>query len=498
MSQSVRIMGYIILALYLLGMLVIGYLCRRKYTDTVSGFFAGGKKLGPWIFALTYGSTYLSSSTFIGNTGTAYAGGMAYLFMPLAQILSLPLGLIFFSHMLRKMSKSLDVVTIPAYLEKRYKSPLAGILASLTIIIFFVPYLVGIVKAGAVSLGALLGISYKIGVLLIATISVLYLMFGGYMARCYTDMAQGILMFVGMTAVMVAGFFIVGGPSEIAAGVAACDPQLLETPGPKGWSALFLFSTVFAIAPWGLPTLVQTNFTIGRRKNIYTSAIVLSIWVAAVLFGSMIIGNMGRAYFGNAYVDSVDSVFPALVMDWFPNAFGAFIIVAVIAAAMSTIDGTLMNSGAAFGVDIYKRFLKKDAPDKTVIRVTNITMFVITAVVVIWAFNPPALVLTLTSYAFSLIAGGLIVPIYASLYSKKITSAGCVASIATGVLGTLLWYLVKVNGGYILGIPPFVAGAVLSLLAIFIVSKFTKPLPQDFVDGLFSKENDALVYEEDN
>ena len=91
MSKSVVIMGYVILALYLAGMLLIGYICRKKYTDTVSGFFAGGKKLGPWVFALTYGSTYLSSSTFVGNTGTAYAGGMAYLFMPLAQILSLPL-----------------------------------------------------------------------------------------------------------------------------------------------------------------------------------------------------------------------------------------------------------------------------------------------------------------------------------------------------------------------------------------------------------------------
>lgn len=497
MSQSVKIMGYIILALYLVGMLVIGYLCRKKYTDTVSGFFAGGKKLGPWVFALTYGSTYLSSSTFIGNTGTAYAGGMAYLFMPLAQILSLPLGLIFFSHLLRKMSRSLGVVTIPAYLEKRYQSPLAGILASLTIIIFFVPYLVGIVKAGAVSLGALLGISYKVGVLMVALVSVIYLMFGGYMARCYTDMAQGILMFVGMASVMIAGFFIVGGPTEIAAGVGACDPALLETPGPKGWSALFLFSTVFAIAPWGLPTLVQTNFTIGNRKNIYTSAIVLSIWVAFILFGSMIIGNMGRAYFGDAYLESADSVFPALVMEWFPNAFGAFIIVAVIAAAMSTIDGTLMNSGAAFGVDIYKRFLKKDASDKTVIRVTNITMFVITAVVIIWAFDPPALVLTLTSYAFSLIAGGLIVPIFASLYSKKVTSAGCVASILAGVLGTLLWYVCKVNGAYILGIPPFVSGAVLSLIAMFVVSRVTKPLPEEFVSSLFSKEADRNAYAEE-
>ncbi len=491
MKNSVVIMGYVILAAYLIGMLVIGFLCRKKYTDTVSGFFAGGKKLGPWVFALTYGSTYLSSSTFIGNTGTAYSGGMAYLFMPLAQVLSLPLGLIIFSHMLRKMSKTLDVVTIPAYIEKRFKSPVAGAIASVVIVLFFIPYLVGIVKAGSLSLGSLLGVPYKAGVLMVALISVLYLMFGGYMARCYTDVIQGIMMFVGMTAVLIAGFYIVGGPAEIAKGVAASDPALLETPGPKGWSALFLYSTVFAIAPWGLPTLVQTNFTIGNRRNVYTAAIVLSVWVAFVLCGSMIIGNMGRAYFGNALAGNADKVFPSLVMAWFPNALGALIIVAVIAAAMSTIDGTLMNSGAAIGVDIYKRFLKKDATDKTVIKVTNITMFVITAIVIIWAFNPPAMVLTLTSWAFSLIAGGLIVPVYVGLYWKRATNAGAVAAIIAGVLGTLLWYVTKSP----LGIPPFVMGCVFSLLAMFIASKLSKPLPQEFIDELFAPVPDEQIYD---
>ncbi len=489
--KSIVVMGYLILGLYLVCMLAIGFICNKKSANSVSGFFAGGKKLGPWVFALTYGSTYLSSSTFIGNTGTAYNGGMAYLFMPLAQVLSLPLGLIFFSHMLRKMSKTLDVVTIPGYLEKRYKSPAAGFFASVIIVVFFIPYMVGIVKAGTVSLGALLNVPYNAGVLLVAVISFIYLFFGGYLARCYTDVVQGVMMFVGMTAVMVAGFYIVGGPTAIARGVAASSPALLETPGPKGWSALFLYSTVFAFAPWGLPTLVQTNFTIGNRKHVYTAAIVLSVWVAFVLCGSMIIGNMGRAFYGDKLVNNADALFPSMVMDWFPNAFGALIIVAIIAAAMSTIDGTLLNSGAAVGVDIYKRYVKKDADDKTVIRVSNIAMFVITAVVVVWSFNPPAMVLTLTSWSFSLVSCGLIIPVYAGLYFRKINGAGCVSGILAGVISTLLWYITKSP----LGVPPFVVGCVCSTLAMFVASALTKPLPREFVDGLFAPVEDDKIYD---
>ena len=260
MDSKIKIMGYAVLGLYFVGMLAIGYFCNKKYANNVDGFFAGGKNLGPWVFALTYGSTYLSSSTFVGNTATAYSGGLAYLFMPLAQMLLLPLGLIFFSHILRKMSQSLDVVTIPAYLEKRFKSPAAGMITSLIIVIFFIPYLVGIVKASALSLGALLGVEYKIGVLVIAFISFVYLMFGGYMARCYTDVVQGVMMVVGMMAVVIAGFFIVGGPSAITEGVKAADPALLETPGPKGWSALFLYST-------GAPCPLR-SLTSPRRQRI--------------------------------------------------------------------------------------------------------------------------------------------------------------------------------------------------------------------------------------
>ena len=293
------------------------------------------------------------------------------------------------------------------------------------------------------------------------------------------------------------GFFVVGGPAEIAAGVGGSDSALLETPGPMGWSNLFLFSSVFALTPWGLPQLVQTNFTIKDRKTVHISSIVLSIWLGAILIGSMIIGNMARAYFGDAYLDNVDAVFPNLVLTFFPNAIGAIIIVAVIAAAMSTIDGVLMTSGSAFGVDIFKRFIKKDASDKQVLTVTNITMFAIMAVVVVWAFNPPAMILTFSSFAFSVIAGALIVPVFAGIYSRKGTTLGCVAAMIAGAGGTLLWYVVKPGGNYILGCPPFVAGAILSVIAYVAVSRFTPPLPQEFVDDLFSKEAEENAYAQD-
>ena len=243
--------GIIVLGAYMIGMLGIGIYCNKKYANNLSGFLTGGRNLGPWVFALTYGSTYLSASTFIGNTGTAYKAGMAYLMMPVAQVVLLPIGLILFSHGLRRVSVRLNAMTIPEYVSKRFKSPIAGLIASLVILIFMVPYMVGVVKGGAVSLAGLFGIPYIVAVLLVSGVACVYLIFGGYMARCYTDVVQGAMMAIGMMAVLIGGFFIVGGPTEIAAGVAASDPALLETPGPMGWSELFLFSSVYALTPWG-------------------------------------------------------------------------------------------------------------------------------------------------------------------------------------------------------------------------------------------------------
>ena len=497
LNNNLTTVGLVVLVIYILGMLGIGFYCHKKYAHSLSGFLTGGRSLGPWVFALTYGSTYLSSSTFIGNAGTAYKGGLAFLMMPVAQIVLLPIGLILFSHGLRKMSVRLGAMTIPEYISKRYKSSNAGLIASAVIIIFMVPYMVGVVKGGALALSQLFSLSYSVCVFLVAGVALVYLAFGGYMARCYTDVAQGVMMAFGMLAVLIAGFVIIGGPAEIAQGVAASDPELLETPGPLGWSSIFLFSTVFAVAPWGLPQLIQTNFTIKDRKTLYISSIVLTFWLGAILIGSMIIGNMGRAYFGDLYLSSVDSVFPALVLSFFPNAIGAIIIVAVIAAAMSTVDGVLMTSGSAFGFDVFKKFIKKDATDKQVLMVTNITMMVIIAAVIIWAFNPPAMILTFTSYAFSAIASTLIVPVFAGFLSKKGTRAGCVASMLTGCGVTILWYIVKVNGNYILGIPPFVTGVILSIVAFIVVSRLTEPLPQAFVEDLFSKEAEAMAYAKD-
>ncbi|MDN5301872.1 MAG: solute:Na+ symporter, family [Thermoanaerobacteraceae bacterium] len=496
LSGKLYVSGLIIMVIYIVGMLIIGIYCNKKYANTLSNFLTGGRSLGPWLFALVYGSTYFSSSTMVGNAGTGYKAGVAWLFMPATQFICLPLGILIFSYGLRKMSVILNVMTVPDFISERYKSPLSGALGSILIIVFMIPYMVAVVKGGAVSLQTLLNVSYSVAALLVCGVAGAYMVAGGYMARAYTDFVQGILMFIGALVTFVLGFKVLGGPAGIAAKLASIDFNLVETPGPLGWSGIFLFSTVFGIAPWGLPQLVQTNFTIKKREVVYTSAIFLSIWAAIVLFCANGSGVMARAYFGDKLIKNPDLAFPMFVLSMMPNIMGTIVICSIIAAAMSTIDGVLMTAGTAFSCDIYKKFINKNASESAVLKLTSAIMLIITVIVYFLALNPPQMLLYLTSYAFSVIAAAFIAPIFFGIYWKKGTSAGCLASMISGTVFTLIWYALQNNGKFPLGLPPFLSGMIVSFLVFFIVSKYTLQLPADFIEKLFSEDIDLEIYED--
>lgn len=490
--------GWVALSLYMVLMLGIGVYCNRKFASSLDGFLLGGRSLGPWVFAITYGSTYISTAAFVGNAGGGYRSGMAFMLMPVAQVLLVPLGMLVFAPRLRVFSHKLNSMTIPELLGNRYKSKFMQFAGSLVIIVFVIPMMVSITKGGSVAVSQLLNISYTSSVFLVSGVALVYLMFGGFMARAYTDVIQGTLMFGGMLAILVIGLWSMGGPTGLANSLAEVNPELLETPGPIGWDNLLLFSSVFALAPWGLPQYVQTSFTIKYRRNIYAAALMLCFWFGVMLVAPVVVGNMSRATFGNALMGNVDLAFPAFALHIFPNAFGAIIIVAAVAAAMSSIDGILMTVGSAFGVDIYRRFLKKDATDKQAIWASNITMIVSISIVVLWALNPPDMMLYLVTVSNSLVSSGFIVPLFMAIWNRKATTGAGIASMIASVSTCLIWYFVggqTLNGPYWFNLPPFVAASIVAAIVFLIAQNITPKMDKAFVDDLFSKETQDAAYE---
>lgn len=496
LTGNLAITGWIVLGLYLVLMIAIGVYCNKRFTNSLNGFLLGGRSLGPWIFALTYGSTYVSTAAFIGNAGSGYKSGMAYMLMPVPQILLIPLGMLIVAPRLRVLSQRLNVMTIPQMLGGRYKSTYMQFVGSVVILICIIPMMVSVTKGGALAVAQLLNLSYGVSVFLVSGVALAYLVFGGFMARVYTDLVQGSVMFIGMLLIVIFGLWSFGGVSGLADKLATVDTRLLETPGPTGWHDLLLFSSVFALTPWGSPQYVQTIFTINKKRSIYASAVLLSIWFGLLLVGPIVVGNMSRATFGNAFIDNVDKAFPAFTLHMFPNIIGALIIVAAIAAAMSSIDGILMTIGSAFGVDLYRRFFKKDATDKQTIMATNVMMIVAEVIVVIWALYPPDMLLYLNAVSHSIVGSSFLIPVFMAVRNKKATTAAGVASMTAGIATCLVWYFgaATVNGPYWFNMPPFVMAAIVATVVFLLVQRVTKPMDPAFVNDLFSKEAEEAAY----
>ena len=468
---------------YLAVVFGIGIYCR-KYSNDLTGFLVGNRNMGPWMLGLAYFATYMSSTVMVGNAGTSYKAGMAFMFQGIPQILAIPVGLIIFASGLSRASKQLDVISVPDYLKKRYKSNLPSAFLALMMLIFLFPYMVGIAKAAAITMQMVTGLSYVASVWILCILTGVYMGFGGFMASAYTDVVQGFLMCFGATLVFIMGLVALGGPANVAATLQNLDPLLIETPGSLGWSNLIGISLVFGIAPWGLPQLLQKCFAMKDKRVIKPAAIIVMILCLFILFPSNCNGFLARAMFGNELLNKADYAFPMMVITLLPPVFQGLVLASVAAAAMSTLDGVVLVIGAAVGRDIYQGVINKKASDKQAYNITLITMCTVMVLIAVFAMNVNSQILYLTTFSHSIMASMIMAPVMFGLFWRKGTTAGCLAAQISGICGTLIWYQL----GSPFGIHIILFGLICAFITFPIVSSFTKPLPEEFLDKLFDKK----------
>lgn len=473
----------VILVLYLILMAGIGIYCRR-YTTQLEGFFVGFRNLGPWLLAFTYFATYYSSSVMIGNSGTGYKAGLAWFFMPVAQVLLIPIGLLLFAKALMNASKQLGVITIPDYFKTRYRSTLPSGVLAVIMVVFLVPYMVAVTKGGALAFETLLGVPYKWAVVIIIVITAAYTTVGGFMGGVITDMIQGIIMIIGAVTVFIVSLVAAGGPTGVAMKLQAVNPQLIQTPGTLGWAGLLGFSFVFGIAPWGLPQLLQKTLAMKSRRVVGPSAVVVLLTALLILYTCNGSGIIARALFANEFIDNPDYAFPMLIARYLPPVMGAILLTAIVAAVMSTLDAILLVAAGAVSRDLYQQIINKNASDKSVLRLTWIIMLILAVITLFASFSPPPMLLYLTAFSFSLMTATILAPMFFGIYYRKATLAGCVASQIVGVVVVLMLTILKIK----FLIHPLIPGLLAALIVLPVVSSFTKKLPEDFVNRIFSDD----------
>jgi len=504
----------ILLVVFFAVMIAVGFYTRKHATD-VNGFVLGGRSVGPWLTAFAFGTSYFSAVIFVG-----YAGQFGWLYGTSATWAGL--GNAFIGSLLawnilgrrtRIMTQKLDAKTMPDYFGKRFDSVPLKVIASVIVFVFLIPYTASLYNGLSSLFGLVFDIPYWAVIAIMAVLTGIYVIFGGYMATAINDFIQGIIMLFGIVAVIVAVLNSNGGLVNAM--------KMLSEVEAEGWSkgayssflgpdplALLFVVILTSLGTWGLPQMVGKFYAIKSEKDIHKGTVISTIFAIVVAGGCYFLGGFGRLYADKIKYNEAngkplfDTIIPAM-LSTLPAIIIAVVIVLVLSASMSTLSSLVLTSSSTFTLDVIKPASKKEMTDKkqvTIMRAFIVFFILVSAVIAIIKDSFPGItfIAQMMGVSWGALAGAFLAPFLYGLYWKGITKAsvgvcyvwGCGIAIIQLIItlgkvdvsgwGTLLAYVFKssINSG--------VVAMVGGLILVPLVSLFTKKEDKKRLDDMFT------------
>ncbi|PKM86769.1 MAG: sodium/proline symporter PutP [Firmicutes bacterium HGW-Firmicutes-12] len=484
----------IVLGLYLSFMLGTGiYFYTRSKSQ--SDYFLGGRNLNVWVTSMSAQASDMSGWLLMGLPGTAFLlstnGGMAEAFWTaLGLAIGTYLNWLILAQRLRKYSEHAgNSITIPTYLENRFrdKTHLIKMISAIFIIIFFLIYTAAQFSAGAKLFNAVFGLDYNVALLIGAVIIVSYTFLGGFLAVCWTDLVQGILMFFAIITLPIIAVIKLGGSQETFA-LAASLANIPKGFGLVEWTGIGSMGllSIISIAAWGLgyfgqPHILSRFMGIKHSKDIKPARRIATVWVFCTLGAAVLLGVIGKAYLSTVVSPEIlssmdgEKVFIYMVQNLLTGPGFAIIagllLTAILAAIMSTADSQLLVTSSAISEDICKNIFKSRITDKQLVWISRISVLVIAAIAVYLASDTNSSVFSLVAYAWAGFGAAFGPAILMSLYWKRMNWQGTLAGILAGGITVIVWRnLIKPYFNLYEILPAFVV----SVIFIIVVSLLTK------------------------
>ncbi len=487
-------------------MVYIGFYCRKHATD-VNGFVLGGRSVGPWLTSFAYGTSYFSAVVFVGYAGQfGWKYGIAATWAGIANaILGSLLAWSVLGRRTRVMTQHLNSATMPQFFEERFHSRPLKIVASAIIFIFLIPYTASLYNGLSRLFAMAFDVDYSICVIVMAVLTAIYVIAGGYMATAINDFIQGIIMLFGITAVIVAVLKGQGGFMAALDGLGrVSDPMVSETPGifasffgpdPVNLLGVMLLTS---LGTWGLPQMVQKFYAIKDEKAIQKGTIISTLFAIVVAGGCYFLGGFGRLFAGaigvteaGVPVGGYDAVIPAMLAN-LPTILIAIVVVLVLSASMSTLSSLVLTSSSTLTLDFLRDLRKKKMDEKQqllVMRLLILVFIVISVVIAIWQYNSAnAFIAQLMGVSWGALAGAFLAPFLYGLYWKRTTKAACWVSFLFSTVTMILNIFLRPSFPTILQ-SPINAGAfcmLAGLVIVPVVSAFTKAPEKQLVDSIFA------------
>ena len=509
---------YTIVALCIYGVLMtaVGIISYGR-SKNLENFLIGGRNIGAWATAFAYGTTYFSAVVFVGYAGQhGWNIGIGAIWIGIGNaILGCLLSWLLFANRTRKMTKKLESKTMPEYFEKRYDSKGMKILASLIIFVFLVPYSAAVYKG----LGSLFGMVFPgvdtwVWMLVIATLTAVYLVAGGYIATSYTDLIQGVIMIGGVICLVVAilSHESVGGITGLIENLKSFvspdgDPnpttgaQLTSIFGGSSFKFLCFNILLTSFGTWGLPQMIGKFYAIKDTAAIKRGTVISTIFCTVIGCGAYLIGSTSRLILAGELPDGgIDSVIPTVLIKVLGNSTLGTILLAVVmvlllSASMSTLQSVVLTSASAVAVDLIPSLRKKDTSADTKVILTRIFCLVFVICSFVFATQNIPIIVNLMSFSWGLVSGCFIGPYIWGLFSKKITKIGAYAGILAGLLtvggATLVICLTSSFQVAASKSPEMgVAAMAISFVVVPVVSLLTKNKDKERVEEIFTCYNE--------
>ena len=456
--------------IYLGLMIYIGLRYANKNSNT-SDFFLGGRKVGPWVTALSAEASDSSAWLLMGLPGLCYLGGVKETFWTaLGLIVGTYLNWLFVAKPLRKCSISFgDSITIPEFLSNRFKdkSHILSIVSVFFIVLFFTIYTASGFVACAKLFNSVFGIPYHAGLSIGLIVILCYTITGGYTAVCTTDFIQGTLIFVAFVLSATVAVFALGGPASAYEAVHNFDAQAVAGAfGEKLKNAFtanasFSLKSIISALAWGLgyfgmPHIIVRFMGIRSNSEIKIARRIGTVWMIISYIGTFLIGTLGTAYLlnhgtilgtevgaaisGVSVFGDAETVFSHTMQNMYPAFIAGIFLCAILAASMSTADSQLLAASSAVSQDIYKGLVKKDAEEKEVLNVSRFTVFIIALVALFLSLNPNSSIFGLVSFAWSGFGGTFGPLVLLALYWKGTTARGAICGLILGGVTDVLWH----------------------------------------------------------
>ena len=483
--------------LYFLMMFCIGIFHMRQEQD-LGDYVLGGRKLGPWVSAMSAEASDMSGWMLMGLPGYAYLAGVSAGWIALGLGLGTFLNWVLVAKRLRVYTKvANDSITLPDYFENRFhdKSKVLRIISAIFIFIFFLIYTASGFVAGGRLFTTVLGLPYFESLLITAGVVIFYTFTGGYLAVCRTDFIQGMMMLVAIIVVPMTGVIYAGGPAKSIETLLDINPNyfnfLTDATG-----ATLSFTAILSLLAWGLgyfgqPHILVRFMSISSAREIPRATRIAMVWVVFSLAFAVIVGLVGRVVLGDSLKGvNTETVFMVMNDRFFTSFISGLITSAILGAIMSTSSGQLLVTASAVSNDFYHSLIHKNADEKELLLVSRIAVILVSCCSLAIASNPNNLILDLVANAWAGFGASFGPLVLFSLFWRRMTLRGAVAGVFFGGTTVLIWKYCLANTG----IYEILPGFIISALAIYIFS-ITDKEPEQAITEQFDKAHRALAEE---